>query len=213
MGIKVAVDLRHRFGPIRHQRKRPTCMAFAASDAHSFARGVPDALSAEYAFYHAVRRKPVPDRTKGVSYAVMTETLAVDGQPWEEGWPYLEKLEPTDPWTPPTSPGTIYRRTAKTIGKTVDDLVKTLDSGSAVLVVMEISTSFFELKADLVLPPLLGEKRRGVHAMVVVGHGDHNGERCLLLRNSWGDKWANEGYGWVHEKYLAPRLIAAGVMN
>jgi hypothetical protein len=213
MGIKVSVDLRHRFGPIRHQRKRPTCMAFAASDAHSFARGELDALSAEYAFYHAVQRKPVPDRSKGVSYEVMTETIAVDGQPLEVGWPYLENLQPADPWTPPTSSGTVYRRTAKTIGKTVDDLVKALDCGSAVLVVMEISTTFYRLKENSVLPPLTGEKRRAVHAMVVVGYGEHNGERCLLLRNSWGDTWANEGYGWVHENYLAPRLITAGVMD
>jgi hypothetical protein len=213
MAIKVAVDLRHRLGPVRHQRKRPTCMAFAASDAHSFARGVPDALSAEYAFYHAVQRKPVPDRTKGVSYKVMTETIALDGQPLEAGWPYLENLQPTDPWTPPASPGTIYRRSAKTIGKTVDDLVRALNSGSAVLVVMEISTGFYELKANSVLPPLTGEKRRGVHAMVVVGHGEQNGARCLLLRNSWGDKWANEGYGWIHESYLASRLIDVGVMD
>jgi hypothetical protein len=213
MGIKVLVDLRHRFGPVRHQRQRPTCMAFSASDAHSFARGTPDALSAEYAFYYAVQRKSVPDRSRGVSYKLMTETIAVDGQPSEAGWPYLENLQPTDPWTPPANPGTIYSRSSKRIGKSVDDLIKALDLDSAVLVAMEISTGFYELKTDAVLPPLTGEKRRARHAMVVVGHGEHNDARCLLLRNSWGDKWANEGYGWVHENYLAPRLIDAGVMD
>ena len=33
--IKSLVDLRGNFGPARDQNPRPTCMAFAASDAHA----------------------------------------------------------------------------------------------------------------------------------------------------------------------------------
>lgn len=213
MDIKAVVDLRHRFGPIRHQRQRPTCMAFAASDAHAFAREDLEPLSTEYAFYHAVQRKPIPDRTRGVSYQVMAQTLSEDGQPSEAGWPYLPNLKPTDPWAPPAGPATIYRRTSKTIGKSIDEIVLTLTAGSAVLLVTEISVGFYTLAANAVLPPFNGEPRTAFHAMVAVGHGEFKGDRCLLLRNSWGDTWAGEGYGWVHEEYLAPRLVVAAVMN
>jgi hypothetical protein len=85
----VIVDLRNQFGPVRDQGARPTCMAFAASDAHSFARASVDPLSAEYAFYHAVHRQLIPDRTKGVSFSAMVDAIATDGQPLESSWPYL----------------------------------------------------------------------------------------------------------------------------
>jgi len=35
MAIDVVCDIRHRFGPARDQGMRPTCLAFAVSDAHA----------------------------------------------------------------------------------------------------------------------------------------------------------------------------------
>jgi hypothetical protein len=56
MSVRVAIDLRPQFGPARDQGKRPTCLAFATSDAHAALRGAWQALSTEFAFYHAQRR-------------------------------------------------------------------------------------------------------------------------------------------------------------
>jgi hypothetical protein len=54
--IKSLVDLRGSFGPARDQDPRPTCMAFAASDAHAAARDGWEPLSTEWAYYHALKR-------------------------------------------------------------------------------------------------------------------------------------------------------------
>jgi hypothetical protein len=213
MNINIRVDLRQQFGSIRDQHQRPTCMAFAASDAHAYARGSLDALSVEYAFYRAVQRQAVPDRTRGVSYQIMTETIAADGQPLEDGWPYIAHLQPADAWTPPAALGDIFTHDTETIGADIEEIVKALESGSPVLVGMQISGGFFTLAVDSVLPGLPTDPAVGNHAVVVVGYGDLNGERCLLIRNSWGESWADQGYGWIHEEYLAPRLLVAGVMQ
>jgi C1A family cysteine protease len=208
----VTVDLRNKFGPVRDQGERPACMAFAASDAHSFARNSLDALSAEYAFYHAVHRQLTPDRTKGVSFSAMVDTIATDGQPLESGWPYLSDLQANDPWTPPVSPGTLYRRNTTTIANALKEIVDALLAGSPVVIGMEIGNSFYDLSADDVLPAA-NEAVAGRHAVIAVGLGELNSARCLMLRNSWGAGWGDLGHGWIHEDYLAPRLLVAGIMK
>src|SRR5205807_5547163 len=139
MGIRVIVDLRSEFGEIRDQNPRPTCMAFAASDAHAFARSNTEALSVEYAFFHAVQRKSNPDPTKGVSFKLMSETLSIDGQPVEPGWPYQNRHVASRTWKPPKNPGTIYRRKSKAIARAIPTLYAQLDGGKPVIVVTDIS--------------------------------------------------------------------------
>jgi len=53
----------------------------------------------------------------------------------------------------------------------------------------------------------------GRHAVIAVGLGELNSAHCLLLRNSWGPGWGDLGHGWIHEDYLAPRLLIAGIMK
>ena len=92
LSIDILVDLRGRFGSARNQRARPTCMAFAGSDAHSFAQGTTDYLSAEYAHYGASRRRSPIDPHRGVPMSLMIDAIREDGQPKEEGWPYLDAI-------------------------------------------------------------------------------------------------------------------------
>ena len=60
--------------------------------------------------------------------------------------------------------------------------------------------------------PTRGERRRGGHAVDVVGYDDTmeiqngNGGRptkgALLIRNSWGREWGEAGYGWLPYDYV-----------
>jgi hypothetical protein len=56
MGVTIDCDLRSMFGPVRDQGARPTCLAFAASDAHAAVRPDWVPLSCEFAYYHALKR-------------------------------------------------------------------------------------------------------------------------------------------------------------
>ena len=213
MSIEVIVDLRSQFGPIRDQGPRPTCMAFAASDAHSFARQSPDSLSAEYAYFHAVQRRSHTDRTTGVSFPAMVEAISLDGQPVEAGWPYNLGLGPTDDWIPPDDPGKLFYRGADPLSSELGAIYDRLDGGQAVIVGMQVGLSFFELDSGEGLNAPATEPALGTHALVVVGYGQVNKHRCLLVRNSWGVGWADHGYGWIHENYMKPRLLIVGEMN
>jgi hypothetical protein len=212
MPVQAVIDLRPQFGEMRNQGPRPTCMAFAASDTHAFARGKPDHLSVEYAFFHAVERKQVPDPSTGVAFSHISAAIAIDGQPLEHGWPYTSASVSPDRWKPPKDPGELFHRTSTTATLGIDMICTTLDAGRPMMMVMDVSQSFFSVTAGGIISPA-NEPRINTHAVIAVGHGTANGARCILIRNSWGTGWADQGYAWTHEQYLKPRLLVLGVMN
>jgi hypothetical protein len=144
------------------------------------------------------------------------EALREDGQPEEAAWPYLGKL-PVDvtTWVPPANIGEMFTRDGLTISATVDAAIRELSGGRPVILLLQLSASFFRPDTNGVVDPAHGEvpepARR--HAVTAVGHGTIGGQRSILVRNSWGDRWAAGGYAWLTEAFLGPRLYAAAKLT
>ena len=212
--ITVSVDLRTSFGLARDQGARPTCLAFAASDAHAALRTGWAPLSCEYAFYHAQRRACRPPDT-GALLSSMLEALREDGQPEETGWPYLAAT-PVDPapWAPPAEVGPLFGRNGESLQPSLDRIIRELDQGRPVIILLTLSRAFYSPNAQAVVHPVSGEvpepARR--HAVVGVGHGTVDSQRAILIRNSWGLKWGDAGHGWLTEPFLDPRIFAAATL-
>lgn len=211
----MSVDLRPEFGPARDQGPRPTCLAFAASDAHAGLRSGWAPLSCEYAFYYAQRRTGRPPG-KGALLSSMLDVLRKEGQPEESGWPYL----PTTPtnaasWVPPAIVGTLYGRAGEKAGASIEQLIHELNEGRPTLILIFLSQAFYHPAPQGVVHPAAGEapqpERR--HAVIAVGHGNVNAHRAVLVRNSWGERWGNGGYGWLTEPFLGPRLFAVAKLT
>jgi C1A family cysteine protease len=66
------------------------------------------------------------------------------------------------------------------------------------------------LPGGLVAYPVAGSHYRGGHANVVAGYDDNlmigADKGALLIRNSWGNGWANGGYAWMSYKYVTHGL-------
>ncbi len=215
MAVTVLRDLRSLFAPARDQNPRPTCLAFAASDAHSVARGLPfDPLSAEWAYYHAVRRDGGTPNG-GATLNGMLDGIRLDGQPIEAAWPYTNGPDP-DPakWAPPPGATELFRRdSAVQTACSVGDVVAPLAAGSPVLLVMTISDAFYLPGPDGIVAAVEPPDPERVHAVLAVGHGRLDGNiEAVLVRNSWGPEWGEDGHAWLHGTYLAPRLLRSAVM-
>jgi hypothetical protein len=211
--IQSLVDLRGDFGPARDQNPRPTCTAFAASDAHAAVRTGWDPLSTEWAYYHALRRDGgLPHQ--GATMNGMVAAIKSDGQPVEAEWPYIKTaIADVRSWKPPAPAKQLFFRNHMICRGTVQDIVDQLNAGIPVLVAMSLSDAFFRPDAEGVVernePP--DPKRR--HAVVAVGHGRRRSNRFVLIRNSWGKAWGVKGHAWIAVDYLTPRLIGAAVMT
>jgi hypothetical protein len=210
MSVAVAVDLRPQFGPARDQGKRPTCLAFATSDAHAALRGTWQALSIEFAFYHAQRRGG-RKHTEGATLPAILQAIREDGQPTETGWPYLADT-PIDvaTWIPPASATPVFRRAGRGTTGDVSAIITELNKSKPVITLMRLSASFFRVPADGVIDEAPGEKPdlNMRHAVIALGHGTRDTDRVVLVRNSWGSRWGQQGYAWITEKFLTARIFS-----
>jgi len=211
LSINIAVDLRTNFGGARNQGARPTCMAFAASDTHSFVHGTKDFLSAEYAHYSARRRSTPLNPNAGVSMAHMVDAIRDDGQPKEEIWPYLAVVPSSASWAPPASCGQMFRHAFVEKPADIANVIAALDAGRPALIGARITLQFYSPPADFIIRDAANDPVVSNHALVVVGHGTHGGDALVLVRNSWGETWANLGYAWLTSDYLAPRISRIAV--
>lgn len=208
--FSIETDLRPLFGPARDQGERPTCLAFAASDAHAGLRADWVPLSCEFAFYHAQRRSN-SSPLQGATLGSILEALKHDGQPAEAGWPYLTDVPSNhDDWVPPTGIAPIFRRGGSAGADALTDIIAKLDQNEPVILLTTLSPSFYAPTINGIVDPAHGEIPDPAlrHAIIAVGHGKFNGSTIVLVRNSWGQAWGVNGYAWLTERFLTPRLFA-----
>jgi Papain family cysteine protease len=60
--------------------------------------------------------------------------------------------------------------------------------------------------------PDFPEVGTGAHAFTLTGYTRVDGERYFLVKNSWGEKWGDGGYAWIHEKSLGKIVRGGGTV-
>lgn len=199
------VDLRNQFPNIRDQYTRPLCLAFASSDLNSYINRLDYPLSVEYLSFYAYDDFSNNNFESGLTIDAVSSVLYRRGQPSESDFPYQTEID--KPLKPPNSdfPEKLYS-SGEEKRPTVAEIIQNLESSIPLVVGVELSHSFFNPA-----PPYLidfEDENFGAHALVIVGYGEcEDGNKYFLIRNSWGEMWADAGYAWLSANYINKKSI------
>lgn len=203
------IDLRYRLGAPRSQGpKRSTCLAFAASAAHEAALfDVHDFIdTCEEYLYWASKQHDVPG--PGTTFPAVRDALAEEGQPLEEVWPYDRDRDDQDAgYVPPAEAHTAEPRWAPpfaAVPATPTSVRSELDAGRAVVLGLPTWPALDVPVAGRLAVPAPGDLDGAHHAVTVVGYDERTAE--MLIRNSWGSSWGDNGAAWLPLRFLDEHL-------
>lgn len=198
MKVEIEIDLRPKLGAIRDQGARPTCLAHATTAAHENCRGSITPLSPEYLHFFAAGGV-----VSGVSVKTIADILKRKGQPIDADCPYLN-TNPPGGWRPRTRLELFRRNSQERTGSNLSEIEQIIRGEQAPVLGIGLTNGFFVPSSPWNISsdgPL-----RGFHAVIGVGLGKFNANRAVLIRNSWGLDWADDGYAWLDATYISRHL-------
>lgn len=225
-----SINLREWCSPVEDQGMLGSCTAHAGAgiieyyERKSFGKHI----DASRLFLYKVTRNLM--KMKGDTGAYLRTTIGamvLFGVPPEDYWPYADDEKKFDKEPPAfcyafaQNYQTIkyYRHDPpETPAKTILNRVKTyLASGHPAIFGFTVYNSIEQAEKTGKIPfPSSREKIEGGHAVAVVGYDDSikinntYGQKettgALLIRNSWGKGWGEEGYGWLPYDYILKGL-------
>jgi hypothetical protein len=150
----------------------------------------------------------------GATMSSMLQVLQFDGQPHETGWPYITNpITNVAGWKPPPGVAPLFRRDGNFVTATLDEVIRNLNRLVPVLMSISISDAFYLPGSDGVIDSSETPDPARRHAVIAIGYGVKALKRLILIRNSWGLDWGIEGYAWLADAYLAPRLLRAAILT
>lgn len=213
MSMTVDVDLRSSLGSARDQGRRPTCLAFAATAAHEASRAIVEYLSIEHLYYCGLQ-KSHRDPNRGLNRVSVAEALQQDGQPVEPAWPYSGTPPNPATWHPPTITGPLHKATLVFSSRSVDDVHTLICTSVPVLLVVAVTTALYRPDAEGIIRTTPSDAITTTrHALLAIGSGHTTMDSYLLVRNSWGLSWGNQGHAWLSYDYVAANLCDTGIIS
>ncbi|MGB9641956.1 MAG: C1 family peptidase [Candidatus Ratteibacteria bacterium] len=224
------IDLRQWCSPVDNQGSLGSCTANAGVGMIEYyeMRAFGKFIKASRLFLYKTTRNLM--KMKGDTGAFLRTTMGamvLFGVPPEDYWQYTDDKERFD--IEPPAFCYAFAQNYQTIkyfrhdvsGISRDDLLKQIKSylvsGHPSMFGFSVYTSIREAEKTGKIPfPSQKEKVLGGHAIMTVGYDDkikiknpYSGNEtigALLIRNSWGDTWGEEGYGWLPYEYVLTGL-------
>lgn len=200
------VDLRDKCPPVYNQGNLGSCTANAIAAAYEYQEiqedeEEPFVPSRLFIYYNERDMEGTTQSDAGAAIRDGIKSIASVGVVPECDWPYdISKFtERPDDFCYKLCDfhrSVLYKR----VQQDVDSLKACLSSGLPIVFGFAVYESFNTIGEDGVMPiPKDDEKMEGGHAVMAVGYTDDN---LFIVRNSWGDKWGDEGYFYMPMEYI-----------
>jgi len=184
-------DLRSFDTPIRNQGSRPWCTAFATIGAiENLARRFFDQsldLSEIHHFKSYGVYQTAPSLNAAKTIGLIDESL----------WPYYgNKQQGSDSKIRAKLQG------SRKIQLSLTDVVQSIREGQPLVINLDVNGSFMNPKQGGIIVP--GGYSRGGHAIALTGVVLDNrvgGGGYFIIKNSWGQTWGDNGYGYIPFSY------------
>lgn len=219
------VDLRKWCPPIENQGLLGSCTAQATVAIVEYfeRRSFGNHVDASRLFLYKVSRNMLHwTGDTGAYLRTAMGALVLFGVPPEEYWPYdVEAFEQEPPafcyaFAQNFKAINYYRLDHPGITRSalLRRIKVNLLAGLPSMFGFTVFSSMSQAKDDGMIPfPTTLEKRRGGHAVVAIGYDDEveienknkggkKTEGALLIRNSWGSNWGENGYGWLPYEFI-----------
>lgn len=204
--------------PAIEQGTRPLCIPIVVTAAHEACRTQPpEPLAPDALWSHCVADGTAS--RDGTTLEAVSDALRTEGQPRLADWPFNTAISHEADPAPPTAQAFIWYQSelapvAVANDGIEDDIEDLLAAGLVVVLIVEVTDEFerAEFDGNIEVPPLIAPQG-AYHAVLVVGVRTHEGERVLLVRNSWGTGWGAGGYGWLPMDYLIAFGARAGAID
>lgn len=216
--LPAAVDLAAGCSAVEDQGALGSCTAQALVGALEFLqlRAMETGLKCKYAdlsrlfvYYNTREAMGTVHEDSGAMLRTAIKQLVRRGCCREDGWPYIIEKFTEKP------PQSCYRKalnhkvTAYQRLAALEDMKACLALGLPFVfgfAVYEHVMSAAVERTGLVRLPRKGERMLGGHAVMAAGYDDRR--KLLKFRNSWGEKWGKNGYGFLPYAYLESRELS-----
>lgn len=223
--IPAKVDLRKWCSPIEHQGNIGSCTAQSGVGILEYfeKRSFGKIIDASRLFLYKTTRNLMKETGDCGGFLRYTMgAMALFGLPPEEYWPYDEDQFDEEPpafcysYAQNYQSLQYYRHDpSETPRKTILESVKThLAAGLPSMFGFTVYSSYVQADKNGMIPyPTKNERIAGGHAIVAVGYDDKlkiknenpGGSEttgAILIRNSWGKEWGEQGCGWLPYEYI-----------
>lgn len=206
------VDLRPLCYPIRDQEWLSSCTAFATTALVRHVRkkiGLKDWEPSPLFTYYASRKlQGCPDKNEGVYNRFALQSTIDYGVSMEFMWPYRNAAgqywmePPQNVWKSAERHQTLEYQRINDSNR--NEFLTCLNEGYPFIFGIQLYSSFFNTTSNGIvpIPDKENEKCLGGHCMLAVGYTIKDDKEYIIVQNSWGILWGEEGYGYIPMEYF-----------
>ena len=209
------IDLRKKFPPVYDQGKLGSCTANALAGIFEYNEcqkeedyDIPSRL---FIYYNERAYEGTTQSDSGASLRDGIKSLNKIGVCPEENWPYDISYFCIRPTQECYDIAKRYKALAyNRVEQTLDCLKRCLIENYPIVCGIMIYTSFESEDVSnngQVKLPESHESLLGGHAIILVGYDDE--KENFIFRNSWGQTWGDNGYGYIPYSYITDKELAS----